>query len=499
MKKLLALLLTLMLAVSVALADYPDTCSLTIPYEDSPTGSLTLSWYDPPCDAISSSEVFIEGLYVEEKWEEAYRINLLLAEAGDTLSMLRLGDHCLSGLGTPQDEAAAFQWYERAHAAGNRSAGQRIALMYLNGWGVEADAQYAAGLLAEKSGISAYHMGCLYLLGCGNLEPDMEQAMYWFDLTVAYELRMAQSDSPLAADYQAMYERKLEAFLAMQTLPDVLTTRPSPIAWYGGQVAVTDAMDMGDFWRDGDGGTADPIEAARWYEMTIAMDNDSHAYTYQSAHHALGDLCLDGSLGAIDVDSAIRHYGHAASYSNIAAMFRSGVTGPDGTVYLTPDETLADAFTAVDEYREGTRAHFILLGDLFRTGSSPDGYAIITPDPYLAATFYFQGYNDPHCAAQLTAMYKDGLITDPMLLYLIARDIPWSEYDVSELILLLADDLIHERVEPWLPNNAANIYWNGVSTPVTLGVDLLEKALEKGKLPDPQAAYDLLALVPSNE
>ena len=92
-------------------------------------------------------------------------------------------------------------------------------------------------------------------------------------------------------------------------------------------------------------------------------------------------------------------------------------------------------------------------------------------------------------------MYKAGLITDPMLLYRIARDIPWSECDVSELILLLADDLIHGRVTTWLADTQIS---NGY-TCVALGADLLESALEKGKLPNPQAAYDLLALVPSAE
>lgn len=493
MKKLLALLLALMLAVPVALADYPDTHSLTISYEDSPTGSLTLSWYDPPCDAISSSEVFINGLYAEEKWEEAYRVNLLLAEAGDTLSMLRLGDHCLSGLGTPQDEAAALQWYGRAHEAGNRSAGQRIALMYLNGWGVEADAQRAVSCTqagSDRPALSSLQLASLYLLGCGNLTPDMEQAMYWFEQYASSSIRSTPGGVS-ESEYQARYEQRLASFLAQTTLPETLFTGPSLVTLN----SVDSALLMGNFWRDGDGGVADPIEAARWYEMTIAMDDGSHAYTYQSAHHALGGLCLDGSLGAIDVDSAIRHYGHAASYAPIAAMFRSGVTGPDGTIYLAPDETLADAFTAVDEYREGTRAHFILLGDLFRTGNGPDGTVIVTPDPNLAATFYFWGYNDPCCTAQLTEMYKAGLITDPLLLYRIARDIPWSECDVSELILLLADDLINGHVTTWLADTQiANGY-----TCVGLGADLLERALEMDKLPDPQAAYDLLALVPEEE
>lgn len=497
MKKLLALLLAMMLVIPAALADYPDTCSLTFPYEGSPTGSLTLEWYNPPCDAISSSEVFIEGLYVEEKWEEAWRINLLLAEAGDTLSMLRLGDHCMNGLGTPQDEAAAMQWYERAQAHGNRYASRCIALMYLNGWGVEADAQYAAAYAepgADRPVFSNHELACLYLLGYGNLEPDMEQAMYWFD-QYADETIRRRPGGVTESEYQERYGRLLESFRTWDSLPQGLFTRPHPIIWSNGTVTAQDAMHMGDFWRDGDGGVVDLTQAARWYEMAIGMDTNATNLAYQSSHFNLGNFYRDGSLGVIDADRAIRHYGHAATYDRIAELFRDGLTGPDGTVYLAPDAALAEAFAAVDEYRNSTLAHYSLLGDLFRTGISPDGKALVTPDPYLAGLLYFYGDDDPHCAAQLTEMYRAGLITDPMLLYRIARDIPWSECDVSELILLLADDLIHGRVTTWLYGDAAARGY----TCVNLGADLLESALEKGKLPDPQAAYDLLALVPSVE
>ena len=497
MKKLISLLLAMLLLIPAALADSPGKCSLTIPYEGSPTGSLTLEWYDPPRDAISSSGTFVNGLYVEEKWEEAWRINLLLAEEGDTLSMLRLGHHCLNGLGTPQDEAAAMQWYERAQASGNRSAGRYIALMYLNGWGVEADAQYAVAYTepgADRPVFSNHDLACLYLLGYGNLEPDMEQAMYWFDQYADETIRQ-RPGGVTESEYQERYEQLLASFLTGWTLPEEMFTRPSPIAWADGVPHASDAMDMGYFWHDGDGGVVDHVEAARWFEMAIEMDYGPTGFSYQSSHYALGDLYRDGSLGVVDADRVIRHYGHAATYDRIAELFRGGLTGPDGMVYLAPDAALAEAFAAVDEYRNSTLAHYSLLGDLFRTGIGPDGKAIVTPDPYLAAVFYFRGYDDPHCAAQLTEMYKTGLITDPMLLYRIARDIPWSECDVSELILLLADDLIHGRVTTWLSSDANRSGF----TCIDLGADLLKKALEMDKLPDPQAAYDLLALVPEAE
>lgn len=94
---------------------------------------------------------------------------------------------------------------------------------------------------------------------------------------------------------------------------------------------------------------------------------------------------------------------------------------------------------------------------------------------------------------QLTEMYKRGLVTEPKLLYEIAHNIVWceTECNMSELILLLADDLIHGRVTTWLSDNAINSGY----TCIDLGINLLKDALHQNKLPDPQAAYDLLALI----
>lgn len=489
MKKMLAMLLVMLLAVPAAMADAPH-------YLTTPDG-LILTYYKGPSGALSTSEIFVQGLYVEGKWEEAYELNLLLAEAGDTNAMVRLGDHHLSGRGVPQDDAAALAWYQRAAEIGNSDAQFRIALMHLNGWGVEPDAAYAAELLEEHSGVASLHLACLYLLGYGNLEPDMEKAMDLFDRSASRELNLAQGDSEYASLYRDIYEQKREAFLATESLPTIFTKRPGPMLWADDLAHASDAMDMGTFWRSGDGGVVDHVEAARWFEMAIEMDGNS-SFVSKWSHAALGDYCYNGLLGVIDMDRAIRHYAYAEAYDDLAYRFRNGVTGKDGTVHLAPDAALAEAFVALVEHREYSNAH-ALIGDLFRTGQTPEGVAVVTPDAYLAARFYLDGFNDPHCTAQLTAMYKEGLITDPMLLYSIANNICWSECDVSELILLLADDLIHERVSPWLPNNELNIRYNGVSTPVTLGADLLEDALKMGKLPDPAAAEALLALIPAEE
>lgn len=490
MKRLLVLLLSIMFLVPAAHAAEPILRYLTTP------GGLTLTWYDGPSGAISTSETFLHGCYIDENWEAGYALNLLLAEAGDTNAMLRLGDHHLSGLGVPQSGEAALNWYQRALEAGEQTAHRSIALVYLNGWGVAPDAALAAKhmtKLAELTRIGASELAHLYLLGHGNLAPDMDKALSWFDLSVEDELYFSRAHH--SADvYQARYDQKKEAFLATQTLPDTLTTRPRPIMWADNTSHASDAMDMGTFWRDGSGGVVDYSEAARWYEKAIAMD-DPTSFVSEWSHVALGELYLDGALGTINVSKAISHFAYANEFSRIGDMFRNGLADTDGSIPLMPEPILADAFSAISMYHmppQNAPKHQI-VGDMFRNGYEQSSHTIIEADPVLAAWFYYTGLSDPYCAMQLTEMYKRGLVTEPKLLYEIAHNIVWceTECNMSELILLLADDLIHGRVTTWLSDNAINSGY----TCIDLGINLLKDALHQNKLPDPQEAYDLLALI----
>lgn len=445
MKKLISLLLAMLLLIPAALADYPDTCSLTFPYEGSPTGSLTLEWYDPPRDAISSSEVFIEGLYVEEKWEEAWRINLLLAEAGDTLSMLRLGDHCMNGLGTPQDEATAMQWYERAQAHGNRYASRCIALMYLNGWGVEADAQYAVAYAepsADRPVFSNHELACLYLLGCGNLAPDMEQAMYWFDQYADKTIRQ-RPGGVTESEYQERYEQLRESFRTWDSLPQGLFTRPHPIIWSNGIVQASDAMDMGTFWRNGEGGVVDHVEAARWFEMAIEMDGNS-SFVSEWSHAALADYYRDGTLGVYDVEKAIYHAerGCTRPYSYVGDMYWNGIISADGTVILAPD-----AEKAIEYYLQGVEWNdtgaIAFVADAYYTGEN------LPADYDQAIDLYLTGMQlgNAHCAEVLEGLYAEGKLYAPEML----RRLAWTagngspSREADTFLLTLAKDLVNGK------------------------------------------------------
>ena len=62
-----------------------------------------------------------------------------LAEQGDPAGEARLGFLYQSGLGVPQDYAAAAGWYRMAAGRGNAAAQNNLALLYQNGQGVPAD------------------------------------------------------------------------------------------------------------------------------------------------------------------------------------------------------------------------------------------------------------------------------------------------------------------------------------------------------------------------
>ena len=159
--------------------------------------------------------------------------------------------------------------------------------------------------------------------------------------------------------------------------------------------------------------------------------------------------------------------------------------GSDGTVYLAPDADIANAFYACDADYDGIEPN-TLIGALFRDGGP------VSPNAYLAARFYWAGSSNQYCADELTKLYKAGLVTDSRLIYSLGTGLPFIDANVNELILLLADDLIHNRVITWVPGTTD-------VTNASLARRLLMHGLDLGKISDPQAACDLLALLPEEE
>ena len=65
----------------------------------------------------------------------------------------RIGKMYCYGLGTEQDYAEAFKWFEKSATEGNKFAQFNLALMYLNGEGVKRNREEAVKLLKLSAGI----------------------------------------------------------------------------------------------------------------------------------------------------------------------------------------------------------------------------------------------------------------------------------------------------------------------------------------------------------
>ena len=93
------------------------------------------------------------------------------AAAGDAAAQNRLGILCENGMGRPRDYAAAAHWYELAAASGETLARFNLALLLSTGRGLQQDGERALQLLAEVAatgdGMGDYYMADLLEKGRG--------------------------------------------------------------------------------------------------------------------------------------------------------------------------------------------------------------------------------------------------------------------------------------------------------------------------------------------
>ena len=105
------------------------------------------------------------GHYVTAFKEATRRVE----QKSDPKSMTLLGELYADGLGVPNDDKKAAEWYKLAAARGDREAMFALAMFKMTGRGGPADRAEAARLLAEaaKLGhvVAAYDLALLYLEG----------------------------------------------------------------------------------------------------------------------------------------------------------------------------------------------------------------------------------------------------------------------------------------------------------------------------------------------
>lgn len=117
-----------------------------------------------------------------------------LAEKGNAVAQLHLGDMYLNGQGVPQNSAEALKWYRKSAENGNPAASNYLGRMYYHGHGVEQSYSEAAKWYeraADQGGEGALtELGLMYYKGQG-VRQSYREAAKWYQMA-------AKAGSPLA-------------------------------------------------------------------------------------------------------------------------------------------------------------------------------------------------------------------------------------------------------------------------------------------------------------
>ena len=132
--------------------------------------------------SVSSAADFKTGVtaYLNEEYERAMLEWAECAKDGDARAMAYIGYIYFAGLGFPQDDAKAFEWFERAAEKGDPDAIASLARMYAHGWGVEKDMEEAFALMErvkEKDNFAAQMVASEFYENGFGTEVDLEKAL----------------------------------------------------------------------------------------------------------------------------------------------------------------------------------------------------------------------------------------------------------------------------------------------------------------------------------
>lgn len=118
---------------------------------------------------------------------KAVEVLTQIANEGNALAQLRLGDLYFHGKGVAEDENKAVQWWKKSAASGNAEAMYQIAHAYLFGntapkTVADPDREAATWYFKAASAghaEAAYTLGLLFIAGKGVVE-DRNEAIRWF-------------------------------------------------------------------------------------------------------------------------------------------------------------------------------------------------------------------------------------------------------------------------------------------------------------------------------
>jgi len=126
---------------------------------------------------------FQDGMnaYLRRDYKTAFRIFKSLAEQGDAMAQLQLGELYETGIGVSQDYTEAAKWYRKASEQGEFHASQQLFLMYFEGRGIPKDVAKA-----KKWARKANEQEKAYVLKFYRKEAERGKAYAQFELGKMY-------------------------------------------------------------------------------------------------------------------------------------------------------------------------------------------------------------------------------------------------------------------------------------------------------------------------
>lgn len=167
---------------------------------------------------VNLGNLFMKGLGVRQNYGEAARWYRNAAEQNERLAQSKLGILYYYGLGVPKDPEEAARWFEKAARQGEPSAQTVLATLYAQGEGVQRDlaqAYYWYTLAAEQGSEEA-------LRGRGSLAEEITPGQ----MDEALKLLADKRRSLREADETAL-DKSVEG-LAVETPGPVSEGRPKP-------------------------------------------------------------------------------------------------------------------------------------------------------------------------------------------------------------------------------------------------------------------------------
>ncbi|AGA68864.1 TPR repeat-containing protein [Desulfitobacterium dichloroeliminans LMG P-21439] len=341
--------------------------------EDAGSGRPHIAW----SDRYKEARAFLYGSdELEPYFEQALRLFLPEAEAGNALAMHDLGRMYADGLGVDMDAEAAFSWYEKALSTfleieankENRYVEYRIGKMHAAGLGTKQDYEEAAGWFEMSASrnykYAQYSLAGLYYRGQG-VDQSFENAFELYRRSAGqrvpyadYELAKMHRDGigtvKNGEEAELHFEEAFYGFkrLEEQSHDDKLQYRLGQMLYSGTgteknvEVAIVyfeKAARLGNvhaqymlskIYLDVDSGHENAERAVQW--LTKAAENGNSL-----AQYALGKLYRDGSHVEQDMEKAITLFIQSADQENQYAAYALG------KLYLNGENIPKDAATAV--------------------------------------------------------------------------------------------------------------------------------------------------------